>query len=288
MLPESLLTLLLISATVHGSERIVGGTEALPGEFPYLVSLRLPLNEDRSFRHVCGGSIIADRWILTAAVCFPVVGAKIILGEHVLNAEDAGEVEYFVTRVYSHHDLSTTLRNNLALVKVDREIDLSLFPAVTLPTINYATPVGTSCTLAGWGQLDGDEILNENPSNVLQKATIPIVDNSICADGFAQAGVGYLFNEEVELCAGTASEAMNGPDACFYDQGGPLICNDQQIGLVSTITSCGAITNYVEIAKYVDWIDLTIEEDEGKNASNNIKTSLSFTVLSVVMSKIAF
>ena len=44
--------------------QIVGGVEAIPNSWPWMVSLR-----NRRGRHYCGGSILNDRWIITTADC---------------------------------------------------------------------------------------------------------------------------------------------------------------------------------------------------------------------------
>ena len=58
--------------------RIVGGSQASPGEFPYQISLQR--SSGTSWSHVCGGSIYNDRTILNAAHC--VIGYRVLLGLH--------------------------------------------------------------------------------------------------------------------------------------------------------------------------------------------------------------
>lgn len=79
--------------------RIYGGEDALPGEFPHQVSLQV-----RFFNsHICGGSLITDQWILTAAHCFT-RGAypyhwQIKLGKHRLSKNESTERTFRVQKV---------------------------------------------------------------------------------------------------------------------------------------------------------------------------------------------
>ena len=52
------------------------------------MSVRQPINEDGSYQHICGGAIYKEQWIITAIICFPMLGTEFVIGEYNLNALD--------------------------------------------------------------------------------------------------------------------------------------------------------------------------------------------------------
>ena len=86
---------------------------------------------------------------------------------------------------------------------------------ITLPSNSgEVTAVGTQCTLAGWGQME-DPMVGGDPTEILQKATVTVIDDSACKNMYSAAGFGYLYNEDVEFCAGASVTGDgSGPDAC--------------------------------------------------------------------------
>lgn len=95
-------------------QRIVGGHEAAPGQFPYQISLRSFEIDDYSdngttgdFQHRCGGSILNDRWAITAAHCTqPPQDAEsliIVVGAHHLHDDGT---KYQLQRIINHTNFS--------------------------------------------------------------------------------------------------------------------------------------------------------------------------------------
>lgn len=149
-----IITFVLACVSAHRlatTNRIIGGTEAEPGQFPHQVSLKSVLYE----RHVCGGSIISNRFILTVAHCtqgrfakpeniFVVVGAR--------NINDDG-IRMDIKTITNHplFDLKHVL-NDIAILKTAEEIIFSEFVnSISLPTQSLPTHGHVEATVCGWG-----------------------------------------------------------------------------------------------------------------------------------------
>nr|CAD7443303.1 unnamed protein product [Timema bartmani] len=103
------------TALAPGESRVVGGRNAAPGEFPYIVSLRRILTN----AHFCGGSIIKTTWVVTAAHCLetmPVDGFTIVAGAI---SVDEGGVQFIPVRKIEHQEYnsSNSWRNDISLVQ---------------------------------------------------------------------------------------------------------------------------------------------------------------------------
>lgn len=139
-------------------ERIVNGSSAGIGQFPYQVSLReLPFK-----RHFCGGSIIASRWILTAAHCLAnhatyelvaVVGTVQLSG-----SGGGGGVEYDISVKRSHSEYVANQRgHDIALLRTAKVIVFDeLVQPIVLPAADTRAPV--SAVISGWGRADASDI----------------------------------------------------------------------------------------------------------------------------------
>lgn len=128
--------------------RIVNGTAATAGQFPYQVSLRsgvLP-------KHFCGGAIIADRWILTAAQC--TVGRRprsfvAIVGSASLSF---GGVKYHIDQSHPHPKYTDNDFNfDIALVRTTKQIHFSqIVQPIALPQGGHIKP-HSEVIISGWG-----------------------------------------------------------------------------------------------------------------------------------------
>lgn len=115
--------------------RIVGGVNAEKGEFPWQVSWRFSKDPGvTADRHICGGTIVNENWVITAAHCvdLEIDGVpykepkyfKALLGEHNLEIEEPEEVKINVKRIIIHPQWnSQNLNNDLALIELERPID---------------------------------------------------------------------------------------------------------------------------------------------------------------------
>ena len=132
--------------------RIVGGIEAQSGEFPWQVSWqRKGFN---TYSHSCGGSIINENWVLTAAhCCAGIYEGKIVAGGLKLREDEGIEQERsYVEFIHPEYDSRTT-NNDVCLLKLNEPLDLSNPSQVGPISINTGSDVesGPTFTVSGWG-----------------------------------------------------------------------------------------------------------------------------------------
>ncbi|EFX74419.1 trypsin [Daphnia pulex] len=236
---------------------IVGGEEALPNEFPFMVSMQ-SLAVGGTYNHRCGGAVINERWVVSASHCTEnaLVGAtRIAAGEHSLSTtsgfEQFSDVEMFV--MHPNYD-TVTLENDIVLIKLITPLDFSSgkVSPISLPAMGQETAAGTNVTVTGWGNL---EFNNPNRPDVLNKVGIPTVSDLECRRSYGPIDMFDSF-----ICAGVPE---GGLDSCNGDSGGPLFTSDPQqlIGIVSWGKDCalpGYYGVYTEVSYFSDWIAATI------------------------------
>lgn len=227
-----------------GPPGIVGGDDATPGSYPYQVSI-----QDRSNFHFCGGSLIADRWVLTAAHCmvdeFP-SGLRIRAG---LTRLSSGGEAYDVANIYVHPAYDDdTLVNDIALIQLERDASQPTVRLMDLTAEPQFSAPGDLSTITGWGALSEDG----GSPNTLQAVDIPIIDNGTCDDAYP----GEI--EASMICAGVPE---GGIDSCQGDSGGPMVVDMDgelvQVGVVSWGNGCarpGQPGVYTRISHYASWI----------------------------------
>ena len=237
------------------STKIVGGENALKGEISYIVSLR-----SKSYGHFCGGSLIAQNWILTAAHC--VRGGtidEVWIG--MLDQKDTAGVEKIKpAKIIAHEKYSSsTMENDFALIKLATN---SSFAPVAMNNVEItiddsidAAPI-MSMT-AGWGAIkEGSYSL----PNMLQKVSVPLVSANNC-------NVKEAYNGDITdsmICAGYKT---GGKDSCQGDSGGPLSVIDTEtglhtlIGVVSWGEGCARANKYgvyAKVSNAFEWIQAKI------------------------------
>lgn len=194
--------------------RIIGGTDAKPGEFPHQVSLMISsrYGGDGIDRHFCGGSIVADEWVMTAAHCASwIIGSQsdFSIGSGGIDLNKLEEYELDGVWVHPAYD-GATLDYDFALIKVrrpffDREI------AVVNRAENQLIDVGTAATITGWG-VDA----SGNIQKILKKADVNVVSRADCNDANSYNGA----VTSRMICLGLP---QGGKDTCQGDSGGPAI-----------------------------------------------------------------
>ncbi|XP_037074941.1 venom protease-like [Pollicipes pollicipes] len=243
-------------------QQAVGGFNAILGKWPWMVLFgrRTDAGKQEWF---CGGVLITDRHVLTAAHCLrPEQTATVVarIGEHDLTAfDDVIHQERNITSIVRHPQYHAS-QNDLAVVRLQSPVQLTdAVRPICLPPAG-SQHHGQDVEMAGWGLVE----FGGETADVLQEVPLRVVDEDACEDAYRQAPA---FNitfpggfQGTKICAGSRDDKPR--DACRGDSGGPLMVqlpdgSYQLIGIVSTGVGCGNPKFpgiYTKVSSYIDWI----------------------------------
>ncbi|XDV47494.1 hypothetical protein PO909_017108 [Leuciscus waleckii] len=235
--------------------KIVGGTDAQTGSWPWQVSLQM-----ERYGHVCGASLVASRWLVSAAHCFQDSDAikysdarswRAYMGMRVMNSVSNAAATRQIRRIVLHTQYDQfTSDYDIALLELSAPVFFNeLVQPVCVPAPSHAFTSGTSCFVTGWGVLTEEGEL----ATLLQEATVNIISHHTCNKMYDDAVTPRM------LCAGNV---QGGVDACQGDSGGPLVCLERGrrwflAGIVSWGEGCARQNRpgvYTRVIKFTDWI----------------------------------
>jgi len=238
-----------------GIGRIVGGEEAADGEFPWQVSLR-SIGAIGS-THFCGGSVLSENWIVTAAHCCAGQGPlsmHVVAGGIKLNNNEGEEERRDIDKIIGHPDYSSRdLTNDICLLKLKEPLEETQW-VKPIPLAREESAAGADMIVTGWGTLNEGGF---SLPNVLHKVTVPVVSDEDCNEDYASSG--YAITDSM-ICAGLPE---GGKDSCQGDSGGPFIdaATKELVGIVSWGIGCaraGYPGVYTQVSYFVDWIEETM------------------------------
>ncbi|XP_060597388.1 uncharacterized protein LOC132751247 [Ruditapes philippinarum] len=253
--------------------KVSGGFETIKGMHPWQVTIQ---RKEEEWSHLCGGTIINDKWILSAAHCFDdfekrkldLKDLRVIVGVHDLTKHDEYEDIFYIEYIVKHWNYSEFKRsyaiNDIVLLKLKSYIIFNDFkqPAC-LPESSDLSE--TKCEVSGWGK----EKENGSITDTLRAAQVAIIQEHDCR---LTLGKDYPIDFGKVICAGD-----DGADTCQGDSGGPLICEingkSTIIGITSWGKGCGrkeAPGVYTKVSKYLKWINNQISNHHFEEGLCNI------------------
>ncbi|XP_037094596.1 trypsin-1-like [Pollicipes pollicipes] len=231
------------------SSRIVGGVETEVREYPWQAGL-VSAGGTRTW---CGGSVLNNRYVMTAAHCTSGSSPsqiEVLLKEHRISNSD-GEIRASVQQIINHPSYSSASGSgyDFSLLKLTNPItfpsDNSLAP-VCLPTAGNDF-VGADAIVTGWGTTSS----GGSQATTLREVTVPVISNTACRSSYSSINPSMI-------CAGLSE---GGKDSCQGDSGGPMVSLESDryslIGVVSWGRGCalpGYPGVYARVTEVLSWI----------------------------------
>uniref|UniRef100_A0A8C4RJE7 Peptidase S1 domain-containing protein n=1 Tax=Erpetoichthys calabaricus TaxID=27687 RepID=A0A8C4RJE7_ERPCA len=239
--------------------KIVNGEKAIPNSWPWQASLQV-----RRSPHSCGGSLIHEEWLLTAAHCFAQMPNtklwRVCLGKHNMTALEPTEQCVGIDAIIRHENFLypdfKDMANDIALVHFSSKVNMTQeISPICLPSATASLQEGEMCYATGWGDEKGEQL-----------TALPIIPYDTCSKPEYWADKVH----PCMICAGYES-----PDElksiCQGDSGGPLACPSSfnrklwEVQGIASFTENGCMVEkkpsvFTRVSFYIDWIEDNIKK----------------------------
>ncbi|XP_036617093.1 transmembrane protease serine 12-like [Trichosurus vulpecula] len=268
--------------------RIIGGHRAQSGSWPWIVSLQV-MTFANQFTHLCGGSLIKKKWVITAAHCLenyrdPQVWRAVVGDNNLFQSAQTSKKIQIDTIIIHPHFIPEKYINDIALFHLKRAVNYNNYiQPICLPFFDFLPNLTrrTRCFISGWGQTRE----KGHYSPTLQEAEVHYIPRNTCNSEES-------YDEVVPYTSFCAGEEDGSVDTCMGDSGGPLMCYIPEsrryflMGITSFGYGCGKKHFpgvYTRVQFYKMWVNDILSAAEDTNKIKVAQGKIMLIVIFIIL-----